>query len=176
MDLLKPASRPPCLARRLGPATIIAKVRPMKLIPPALGLTLALAAAAQAHAAPQVSGAWSRPAVAGSTGAGFMTLTNPGKTADALVAVESPAAKRTEIHRSSMAGGIMKMERQDRVALAPGARVTFAPGGYHLMFMGLTRALKTGDRVPATLVFASGAKLSAEFEVRVAPPAGHAHH
>lgn len=151
------------------------------LIASALVLTSALAASAAvaAVAAPRATLAWSRPAVAGSTGAGFMTLTNPGKAADALVAAQSPLARATEIHRSSMAaGGVMKMEKQAQVEVPAGGAVVFAPGGYHLMFMGLTRALKAGDKVPATLTFASGAKVKAEFEVRVTPPgpAGHAHH
>jgi len=150
----------------------------MKLAIPLIAAAVAASATA-AVAAPQVSQAWSRPAVAGSTGAGFMTLANPGKAADALTAVESPAAKTTEIHRSSMAaGGVMKMEKQARVAIPAGGAVVFAPGGYHLMFIGLTKTLKAGDKVPATLTFASGAKVKAEFEVRVTPPgpAGHAHH
>lgn len=142
------------------------------------GLALAALAAPAAYAAPQVTAAWSRPAAAGTTGAGFMTLTNPGKAPDALVAVESPVARAVEIHRSSMRGGMSAMQKQTRVALAPGGRVLFAPGGYHLMLLGLKQALKTGETVPATLVFESGARVKAEFEVRVSPPpaADHAHH
>lgn len=157
----------------------------MRMTPPgptaALALALPLAlplamAATSALAAPQVSGAWSRPAAAGTTGAGFMTLTNPGKTADALVAVESPIARKVEMHRSTMAGGVSSMQKLERLALPPGARATFAPGGDHLMFLGLKQALKTGDTAPATLVFASGARVKAVFEVRVAAPAAEHHH
>ena len=86
-------------------------------------------AATPALAAPQVSSAWSRPAAAGTTGAGFMMLTNPGKAPDALVAVESPAARSVEIHRSVMSGGVSSMRKQARVPLAPGGSVLFAPGG-----------------------------------------------
>jgi len=134
-------------------------------------------AASSAAAAPQVSATWSRPAAAGTTGAGFLTLANPGRAPDALVAVESPWARSVEIHRSMMNGGVSSMQKQPRVALAAGGKVLFAPGGYHLMFLGLKRALKTGDRLPATLVFASGAKVATDFEVRVGPPGpSHAHH
>ena len=147
-----------------------------------LTLIAALAAPSAALAAPQVSAAWSRPAPAGATGAGFMTLANPGKAPDALVTVESPWAQSVEVHRSLMNGGVSSMQKQPRVALAPGGTVLFAPGGYHLMFVGLKRPLKPGERLPATLVFASGARVSVAFEVRIAPPpanaapAGHAHH
>lgn len=140
--------------------------------------TLAVATiASAAHAAPQVHGAWSRPAAVGTTGAGFMTLANPGKTPDALVSATSPIAREVQIHESRMANGVASMHRLERVPLTPGARVIFAPGGRHLMFMGLTRPLRTGDKAPVTLVFASGAKVEATFVVRLAPPADeHAHH
>lgn len=138
---------------------------------------LAAAAAPAAWAAPSVTAAWSRPAVAGSTGGGFMTLANPGKTADALIGVETPLARKAEIHRSTMSGGVMSMRRLERLDLPAGGAVTFAPGGLHLMFVGLTRPLRTGDVLPATLTFASGARLRVEFRVGLSAPAGaHAHH
>jgi copper(I)-binding protein len=136
-----------------------------------------LMTASAAQAAPQIQQAWSRPTAAGTTGAGFMTLTNPGAAADALISAASPLARGVEIHRSSVAGGVASMQRVARVPIPPGGSVIFAPGGHHLMFLGLTRALKPGDRLPATLVFASGAKLQATFVVGVAPPApSHDHH
>lgn len=114
---------------------------------------------------------WSRPAAANGNGAGFMTIVNRGAASDTLVAVETPAARKTEAHRSSTAGGVMKMERQDAgVAVAPGRQVAFAPGGYHLMFLGLTQATKLGDTIPATLVFKSGARLKVQFQVAAAAP------
>lgn len=146
----------------------------MRLILPTVA---AVALATAAHAAPQVQAAWSRPAAAGMTGAGFMVVTNTGKTPDALVSASSPIAREVQIHQSKMSNGVASMQRLDRVPMAPGARVTFAPGGYHLMFMGLTRPLKAGDKAPVTLVFASGAKVEATFVVGLGPPAdGHAHH
>jgi copper(I)-binding protein len=149
----------------------------------ASSLALAAVLVSAAHAAPQVSAAWSRPAAAGTTGAGFLTLANPGKTADALVAVESPVARKVEMHRSVMKAGVSSMQKLERLDLPAGGRVTFAPGGLHLMLLGLKQPLKTGDKAPATLVFASGARVATQFEVRVAAPAAapaganpHAHH
>jgi periplasmic copper chaperone A len=142
----------------------------------ALAAVAAFSFASAAHAAPQVSAAWSRPAAQGTTGAGFMTLTNPGGPADALVAVQSPLATGVMIHQSTMSGGVSSMKMVDRVPVPAGGSVAFAPGGYHLMFMDLTKALKVGDTLPATLLFASGAKVKASFVVGLAPPvAAHAH-
>lgn len=144
----------------------------MKLFVAALA---ALSIAGAAQAAPTVQTAWSRPAAQGTTGAGFMTLVNPDAKADALVAVQTPWARETQIHQTSMSGGMASMKRLDRAPLAPGAKMVFAPGGHHLMFMGLTRALKTGDAMPVTLIFASGARVKATFVVGMGPPA-ESHH
>jgi periplasmic copper chaperone A len=141
-----------------------------------LAAIAALAFATPALAAPQVQAAWSRPAAQGTTGAGFMTLANPDAKPDALVAVESPLARQVQMHQSSMKDGIASMQKLDRVPLPAGGRVTFAPGGYHLMLLGLTKALKAGDTVPATLVFASGARVKATFVVGSTPPAAEHHH
>jgi copper(I)-binding protein len=144
----------------------------MKLV---LAAAAALSLATAAQAAPKVSAAWSRPAAQGSTGAGYMTLANTGP-ADALVAVESPLARSVMIHQSAVSGGMASMKMVARVPIPTGGNVTFAPGGYHLMFMGLTKPLNVGDTLPATLVFASGAKVKASFVVGLAPPAAaHTH-
>ncbi len=144
---------------------------------PIIAAACALALAGPAHAATyrlgtlEVANPWSRPAAANGNGGGFLTITNRGKAADTLVAVETTAARKTEVHRSSTAGGVMKMERQDAgVPIPAGKAVAFAPGGYHVMFLGLTKPTKLGDKLPATLVFKSGAKLKVEFQVAAAAP------
>lgn len=156
----------------------------MRLIAPLFAV--ALLAAVPASAATyrlgglEVGGPWSRPAAAKMNGAGFLAITNRGKAADRLMAVESPTARKVELHRSLMTNGVASMQRQDAgIAVPAGKTVTLAPGGYHVMFVGLAKAQKTGDRVPATLVFQSGTRMKVEFEVRTAAPAAegaHAHH
>jgi copper(I)-binding protein len=113
---------------------------------------------------------WSRPAAAGTNGVGYLTLVNHGK-ADALVSVESPAAAKVEAHLSKMSGGVMSMAPEPRVEVPAGGQVSFAPGGRHLMLMGLKRALRVGDHVPATLRFASGRTLKVDFTVQTGAPA-----
>ena len=108
---------------------------------------------------------WSRPAVAGTNAIGYMVLVNHGRAADALEKVESPLAARVEMHSSTMAGGVMSMKQEEKVSVPAGGQVTFGPGAYHLMIIGLTRTLQAGDSVPATLSFASGAKLKVRFAV-----------
>jgi hypothetical protein len=108
---------------------------------------------------------WSRPAVAGTNAIGYMTLVNDAAAPDALEKVESPVAARVEMHSSSMAGGVMSMKQQAKVVVPAHGRTVFGPGAYHLMLIGLTRTLKAGDRAPATLTFASGAKIKVSFLV-----------
>lgn len=143
-------------------------------------MTAALLAAAPAVAKPsglEVVQPWSRPAVAGTTGIGYMTLVNHGRAPDALTKADSPIAARVEMHASQMSGGVMSMEKADRVAVPAGGRTTFGPGAYHLMLIGLTRTLKPGDAAPATLTFASGATLKVKFLVSagMGPPTPSAH-
>jgi copper(I)-binding protein len=151
----------------------------MKALLLTAGLALAIAAPAAAASYRlgqlEVVQPWSRPAAAGTNGVGFMTLANHGKAADALVRVETPVAEKAELHSSSTAGGVMRMARQDRVPVAPGGQAVFGPGAYHVMFIKLAKPLKAGERLPATLVFASGARLKVDFAIGtgLAPPADH---
>jgi copper(I)-binding protein len=144
----------------------------MKLACVVASSALMFATAAAAAPGVQVVRPWSRPAPAGATGAGYLTLVNRGAKPDALVAVSSPLASGAMIHRSAVSSGVASMQHVDHVELAPGASVTFAPGGYHVMFMGLKKPLVTGDALPATLTFASGARMNVAFAVRVTPPPG----
>jgi copper(I)-binding protein len=140
---------------------------------------LAAPLAANSAGSVEVLQPWSRPAVAGTAGIGYMVLENKGSRPDALVKVESPLAARVEMHSSAMAGGVMSMQKQEQVSVPAGGRTVFGPGAYHLMLIGLTRTLIPGDKVPATLSFASGAKVKTAFTVSagMGPPAmpGMAH-
>lgn len=135
----------------------------------AASLTLAATAAAAATSL-QIKGGWSRPAPAGGNGVGYFTILNPGPRGDTLTRVDSPVAQRVEMHSMSMDGGVMKMGALSSVRVPAGGQVSFAPGGNHLMLIGLKKPLAIGDKAPLMLTFASGAKLSATLGVGVMPP------
>ena len=99
-----------------------------------------------------ITNAWVRGTVPGQSGTGaFMQLRS---TTDAvLVGVASPAAKVVELHEMAQVGGVMRMRAVDKLPLPAGTLVELAPGGYHVMLMGLAQPLKEGDRVPVTLTF-----------------------
>lgn len=142
--------------------------------------TLAAAPAlAQAPGGLEVVQAWSRPAAAGMTGAGYMTIRNHGKTDQILVKVETPAAARVEVHQTISSGGVSRMQPVSRLVAPAGGEVRLAPGGHHLMLIKLAQPLKAGQRLPATLTFESGLKVKAEIVVATTAPSepgGAAHH
>ncbi len=136
----------------------------------------ALTGAAQAHGFTagvlKISYPWSRPAALGGNGAGFLTVTNPGKTADVLIAAASPVAQRVEIHESMVMGGKAMMHpRPGGMPVPAGGKAEMKPGSWHLMFIGLKQPLKAGDRFPATLTFRKAGKVQVEFVVQAMPPA-----
>ncbi len=96
---------------------------------------------------------WAR-ATAGNatTGAAYLTVTDNGHP-DRLVGASTPVAATAELHETINDGGVMKMRPVAGIALEPGKPVTFAPGGYHVMLMGLKGPLKAGDSFPLTLTF-----------------------
>ena len=137
---------------------------------------LILAAATSSHAAAwrmggiEVSQAWSRPAAAGMTGVAYFTVRNTGPKPVSLTAVESPIAAAASIHQTTMTGGVSRMAPSGPVLVAPGQTAQFKPAGRHVMLEKLKSPLKTGDRVPAVLVFSNGARVEIELTVSPTPP------
>lgn len=88
------------------------------------------------------------------TGAGYLTITNSADTADKLVGAASPAAEETQLHEMATKDGVMTMHQvEGGVEIPAKGKVTLAPGGYHIMFMGLKDGFKEGGKVPVTLTF-----------------------
>lgn len=99
-------------------------------------------------------------------GGGYMTITNKGTAPDRLISVKSPAAGMTQVHEMKMEGNVMRMrELEGGLAIPPGATVTLAPGGFHLMLMGLKTPLKQGEKVPVTLVFEKAGTIDVELAI-----------
>ena len=133
---------------------------------PLIGIGLALALAAcgrppELHA----DKAWIRlPAVPGRPAAAYFTVTG-GTAKTTLLAVSTPAALKAELHESMEHHGMMQMAPLAQVDVGPGATVSFAPGGRHVMLFGVNPKLKPGDITPVTLQFAEGRNLEVEAKV-----------
>ncbi len=102
--------------------------------------------------------------------AAFFVAVNHGNTPHAIVAAESDAAEHTELHEHVHDQGVMRMREVERVEIPAAGRVAFQPGGYHIMLIGLKRALKPGDRIHLTLVLEDGTRIDLEPEVRPIEP------
>ena len=138
--------------------------------------SLLVAGAAAAHdyaiGSLKIGHPWSRPTPVGAVaGGGFLTISNTGKETDRLLSGATPAADRLEIHEMSVTDGVMRMRAlPDGLPIAPGQTLTLAPGGYHIMLIGLKKPLAAGDRVPAKLRFEKAGEVEVVFLVG-APPA-----
>lgn len=95
-------------------------------------------------------------------GAVYMTLSIAGMTADRLIAVSTPVAKRAALHTLLMDKGIMKMRPVKAIEVSPGSPTSLEPGGLHIMLMGLKAPLKEGQLIPLRLTFARAGTLDIE--------------
>ena len=133
---------------------------------PILALALLAALPALAAAPLEVSDGWIRAMPAGIPSGGYFTLHNRSGKNATLTGASAPACGNLMLHKSEMTGGMSSMHHVDEVDVPAGGSIAFAPGGYHLMCMQVTSAITPGAKVPVTLLFKDGSKLTVPFEVR----------
>ncbi|RVT86585.1 copper chaperone PCu(A)C [Rhodobacteraceae bacterium CCMM004] len=99
-------------------------------------------------------------------GAGYLTLINAGTADERLLEVRAGFPK-VMIHETVTRDGVAAMEHRDGVDIPAGSTVTLAPGGYHVMFMGLGGdPFEPGEEIAATLVFETAGEVEIRFAVR----------
>ena len=118
-----------------------------------------------ANASVTATDAWVRGTVPAQKTTGAFVVLQSSEEAK-LVAVSTPAAASAEIHASEHKDGIMHMHAIDALALPAGRRVELKPGSFHIMLVGLTRALAAGDHVPLTLTIEDRQGRRSRLEVR----------
>lgn len=142
-----------------------------KALVPALALS-AMASAALAHGYQAgrlaIQHPWSRETAPGqAVGGGFMTITNKGASEDRLVSGTSPVAAEVQLHTMTMDGGVMRMRQvEGGIAVPAKGALELKPGSYHIMFMGLKRQLRQGERFPVTLRFQRAGSVTVQFAVQ----------
>jgi len=145
----------------------------------ALAIALSVGIVA-ANGSIHVRGAWSRPAI--DTGVVYLSIANGSAMPDRLVAATSPVARAVELHESvethgmaqpmnGMAGmgsmaGMVSMHPVRFVPIPADGTATLAPGGYHIMLVGLRHPLRAGERIPLRLDFAHAGWVRATAVVR----------
>ncbi len=100
-------------------------------------------------------------------GAAYMRIMNHSDESDHLLGVQSDIAKKTELHSHlENDNGVMKMVRIDEgIKIGPMKDHSLAPGGEHIMFMGLKAPFKTGKIIPITLLFEKAGEVAIEIIV-----------
>jgi copper(I)-binding protein len=98
--------------------------------------------------------------------AGYLSITNPGEVAVAIVGASSNVSDKVELHTTLKVDGLMRMEPLEVLVVAPGERVDLAPGGMHLMLLGLAFRLVPGDDVRLCLRLATKEEICTDADVR----------
>lgn len=154
------------------------------LLRAALAATLLFIAPASAHNGVvhlgpiDISAPFSRATLPNApVGGGYMTIENTGSEEDRLIAAQSPVAADVEIHEMKMEGDIMKMRRLDNgLAIPAGGTIVLAPGGAHIMFMGLKEPIVEGEVITVTLTFEKAGTVDVELPVLGAAAEQATHH
>ncbi len=127
----------------------------------------------------QVENAWAR-ATPGKSDIGVAYATIRSPVGDRLVAASTPVANKAELHTMTMTNGVMKMRPVAAIDIPAGKPVSLAPGGLHIMLMGLKEPLKAGEKFPLTLDFAKAGKRTVDVAVdkvgAAGPPSGSMQH
>jgi len=133
--------------------------------------TLLFTVVAQAHdytlGSLSIDHPWARATAPGApVGGGFMSINNAGDQPDRLIGAAADFAAEVQIHESSKADGMMRMQHlPDGVVLPEGETLVLRPGSYHLMFVGLQRRLVEGERETVTLEFERAGEIEVELTI-----------
>jgi copper(I)-binding protein len=115
-----------------------------------------------------LSGGYIQVTIPSRPAAGYFTLKNNGDKERVIVGASSPACGSTMLHKSESVGGVETMREVESVTVPAHGNVEFAPGGFHIMCMSLSEALKPGTTTQVTLSFKDGDSLTSDFAVRSA--------
>jgi copper(I)-binding protein len=121
--------------------------------------------------------AWMRATAQGENGAVYFVLQNDSREQDELIDVSSNLADSVEMHESSMVMGtdVMEMDQVSSVTLDADSEVVFAPGGLHVMLVGVKNELKVGDVIEITLHFRNHADIPVNVSVAEFAPDERSH-
>jgi copper(I)-binding protein len=122
----------------------------------------------------KLSDGWARETVPGqTTGAAYLVISNNGTGEDRLVGASSAAADHAMVHESSAVNGVARMRHlDDGLGIPSKAALQLAPGGAHVMLIGLKKPLEAGETIPVELQFERSRPISIDVKVLDAATAG----
>ena len=95
-----------------------------------------------------------------------MSVTNDGSRADRLIGGSVSVAGGFEIHKSSVENGVARMRRvEDGILIEPGATVTLASGGTHIILLDLKKPIVKDSSFEGTLAFEHAGSVPVRFSV-----------
>jgi copper(I)-binding protein len=122
---------------------------------------------------------WIRASVPGQVnGAGYVQIDNQAGQADRLISATTNGVNRVELHTIITDNGVAKMREVPGIDVPAKGAVKLMPGGFHIMFLGLTSPFKADTTVPVTLKFEKAGEVKVDFEIKPAtynPNAKSAH-
>ena len=122
----------------------------------------------------KVERAWIRAAPPGATTlAGYAVLHNGGDEPVIVHGASSPDFGSVSLHETIEVDAVERMQPIEQVEVAPGASVTFAPGGKHFMLVRPSRSLPSGAAVTVHLDTNDSKGVDASFVVSEDEPGGH---
>lgn len=103
----------------------------------------------------------------GSTSAAYMTLVNRADEPDMLISAATDAVEVVELHNNEIdENGVMRMRPVESIEIPAKGEVALAPGGYHVMLIGLKQDLVEGATVNLTLTFENAGEREVVAEIR----------
>jgi len=124
-----------------------------------------------------IKNAWIREAPPGATvTALYLEIDNNGNE-DYIMSIYSPVSEIAEIHSTEIApDGTGKMVMLENVSIKSGGKLSFSPGGKHIMLIDLTEQLKAGDIHEVTVDFKNTGKKSVKAVVKGFSDSGSENH
>lgn len=144
----------------------LGQVKPMILAWAITALGPAVAQAAGAAVPLTVSNPWIRVVAGPTPAAAYFTLSNASNRPAALVGASSPDCGAMMMHESRSVNEVETMIMVARRTVPSHGQIAFSPGGFHLMCMAPSKAVRPGNSIPITLRFADGRRLAVVFPVR----------
>lgn len=114
-----------------------------------------------------VTDPWVKAAKTAEMTAAFGTIANTGSSDVTVVSASTDASTMVQLHETVMTDGQMQMQEKDGGFVIPaGGSLELAPGGNHIMLMGLSSDLQPGADLAITLSFADGSTATMDAVVK----------
>lgn len=114
----------------------------------------------------EVKDAWARPTIGdGRMSAAYFEVKNVSDKDIRLTGAEIEIGT-AEIHESLIENGVMRMHHRPELRIEAGETKSFAPGGLHVMLMGLKQPLETGKSFHMTLKTADHSSVDLTVQIR----------